>query len=89
LREEIFKKLEGYVHASFTVPLTNEAMPLVSSVHSEADVKKTDYTDNEVQVVFEANREFAEKVKKRVEELNGKFKTETKPQGAGTGNADT
>jgi hypothetical protein len=30
-------------------------------------------------MAFEANREFAEKVKKRVEELNGKFNTE-KPQ---------
>jgi len=79
LREEIFKKLEGYIHASFTIPLTNEAMPLLSRVHEEADVKKTSYTNNAVQMVFESNREFAEKVKKRVVELNGEFKTESQP----------
>jgi hypothetical protein len=43
-------------------------------------VKKTSYTDNSVQVVFEANPEFAEKVKKRVRELDGRFETETKRQ---------
>ncbi len=80
LRQEILKKLEGYIHASFTIPNTNQAMPLVSWVHSEADVKKTDYTNNTVQVVFEADPEFAEKVKNRVKELNGKFETYTPPQ---------
>ena len=80
LRQEILKELEGYIHASFTIPNTNQAMPLVSWVHSEADVKKTDYTNNTVQVVFEANPEFAEKVKNRVKELNGKFETDTQPQ---------
>jgi len=60
--------------------LTNATMSLVSWVHKGADVKKTEYTENSVQMVFEANPEFAEKVKNRVEELNGKFETSTKPQ---------
>ncbi len=38
-------------------------------------MKKTDYTENSVQMVFEASPEFAEKVKNRVEELGGKFET--------------
>jgi GTPase len=80
LRYEILRKLEGYIQASFSAPLTNATMSLVSWVHKGADVKKTEYTENSVQMVFEANPEFAEKVKNRVEELNGKFETSTKPQ---------
>jgi GTP-binding protein HflX len=78
LRQEVLRKLEGYVQASFTIPLKNETMQLISLVYSKADVKKADYTDNSVKVVFEAEPEFAEKVKKRVEELNGKLETSTK-----------
>ena len=81
LRKEILKKLEGYVQVSFTVPLKNETMQLMSLVYSKADVKKADYTNNSVQVVFEAEPEFTEKVKKRVEELNGKLENATTPAG--------
>ena len=73
LRTMILEKLEGYVQASFTVPNCSAAMSLISSVHKGADVKKIDYTENCVQVIFEANPEFAEKLKRRVEDLNGKF----------------
>ena len=80
VRHEILRKLEGYIQASFSAPLTNATMSLVSWVHKGADVKKTKYTENAVQMVFEANPEFAEKVKNRVEDLNGKFESNTKPQ---------
>jgi GTP-binding protein HflX len=80
VRYEILRKLEGYIQASFSVPLTNATMSLVSWVHKGADVKKTDYTENSVRMFFEANPEFAEKVKNRVEELDGKFETNNKPQ---------
>jgi GTP-binding protein HflX len=73
VRHEILRKLEGYIQASFSVPLTNVTMSLVSWVHKGADVKKTDYTETSVRMVFEASPEFAEKVKNRVEELDGKF----------------
>ena len=73
VRHEILRKLEGYIQASFSVPLTNATMSLVSWVHKGADVKKTDYTENSVRMVFEARPEFAEKVKNRVEEFDGKF----------------
>ena len=80
VRHEILRKLEGYIQASFSVPLTNATMSLVSWVHKEADVKKTDYTENSVQMVFEASPEFVEKVKNRVEKLSGKFEMNTKSQ---------
>ncbi|MGF3522716.1 MAG: hypothetical protein ACQXXJ_06435, partial [Candidatus Bathyarchaeia archaeon] len=56
------------------------AMPLVSWVHAEADVKKTEYIDSNVQIVFEATPEFAEKIKKRVHELKGKFEATHPPK---------
>jgi GTPase len=73
LRQEILKTLEGYIQATFTVPLVNETMPFISWVHAKTDLKKINYTQNTVEVVFEADPEVAEKVKNRVEELNGKF----------------
>jgi len=80
VRYEILRKLEGYIQASFSAPLTNATMSLVSWVHKGADVKKTEYTENSVQMVFEASPEFAKKAKNRVEDLNGKFESNTKSQ---------
>jgi GTP-binding protein HflX len=75
LRHEILKQLEDYVQASFSIPLNNQTMPFMSWVHDRANVQKANYTNNSVQVVFESNPWFAEKVRKKVEELDGKFET--------------
>jgi len=75
LKQEILKKLENYVRASFLIPLTNQTMPFMSWVHNRADVQKVSFMNNSVQVIFEANPSFAENVRKRVEELDGKFET--------------
>ena len=80
LKQEILKNLEDYVQASFSVPLTNETMPLISWVHKRADVQKVKFLSNSVQVLFEANPLFTEKMRKRVEELDGKFGTIHKTQ---------
>ena len=73
LKREILEKLEDYIQASFTVPLTKETMPFMSWVHESADVKGAQFMSDSVQVTFEANPLFAEKVRKRVEKLNGQF----------------
>jgi GTP-binding protein HflX len=75
LKQEILKNLENYVQASFSVPLTNQTMPFMSWVHERADVQTVKFMSDHVQVVFEANPLFAEKVRKRVEELDGEFGT--------------
>jgi GTP-binding protein HflX len=75
LKQEILKKLENYVQASFSVPLTNETMPFMSWVHERANVQKVKFMSSAVQVIFEANPLFTEKIRKRVEELDGKFGT--------------
>jgi hypothetical protein len=48
-------------------------MSLISWLFKNADVQTINYTGNSAHVVFEAIPWFAEKVKNRVEELNGKF----------------
>jgi GTP-binding protein HflX len=73
LKQEILKLLENYVRASFTVPLSNETMQFMSWLHANADVKKIEYTGDSADVVFEASPTFAEKVRSRVEKLEGKF----------------
>jgi GTPase len=78
LREEILRILENYVQAQFSVPLTNKAMPFISWVHEKTDIRKENFTNDSVQVVFEATPELAEQVRRKVEELNGKFETNSK-----------
>ncbi|TRO46804.1 GTPase HflX, partial [Candidatus Bathyarchaeota archaeon] len=73
LKRELLEKFEDYVQALFTVPLTKETMPFMSWVHESADVKEAKFMSDSVQVTFEANPLFAEKVRKRVEKLDGKF----------------
>ena len=75
LKKEILKNFKNLVEASFTVPLTNQTMQFLSWVYNGGYVKKTDYTNNSVQVVFEAAAAFVEGVRKKVEGLNGKFET--------------
>ncbi len=75
LRKEILKKLEDYIQAYFSVPLNNETMSFMSWVHESAVVKKAKFMNDSVQVTFEAKPIFAEKVRKRIEELDGEFRT--------------
>ncbi|MEM3825673.1 MAG: GTPase HflX [Candidatus Bathyarchaeia archaeon] len=73
LKHEILKNLKNYVRASFSIPLTEETMKFLSTLHRNADVQKVKYTGDSAQIVFEATPWFAEKVRNKVEELNGKF----------------
>jgi GTPase len=75
LRHEILRILENYVQAQFSVPLTGQAMPFISWVHQKTHIRKETYSNDSVQVVFEANPSLAEQVKRKVEDLNGKFQT--------------
>jgi GTP-binding protein HflX len=73
LKIEALETLKNYVQASFSIPLTNETMPFISWLFNRADVQAIKYTENSAHVIFEAIPWFAEKVKSRVEEFNGKF----------------
>ena len=73
LKRKILKNLEDYVEASFSVPLTTKTMSFMSWVHEKANVQKVKFMSDSVQVVFAAKPLFTEKVRKRVEELDGEF----------------
>ncbi|NWF87091.1 GTPase HflX [Candidatus Bathyarchaeota archaeon] len=73
LKQDALKILKNYVQASFTIPLTNENMSFLSWLFKSADVQSVKYADNFAHIVFEAAPWFAEKVRKHVEELNGRF----------------
>lgn len=82
LKQEILTNFENLIQASFTVPLTDKTMPFLSWVHNGANVKETAYTNNMVQVVLEATPSFVDSIRKRVEELNGRFETHPTIQAA-------
>lgn len=73
LKQEALKILKNYVQTAFTIPLTNENMSFISWLFKSTDVQSVKYAGNSAHVVFEAAPWFAEKVRKHVEELNGKF----------------
>jgi GTP-binding protein HflX len=73
LRKHILRILENYVRGQFSLPLTGDFMPFISWVHQKTDIHKEHYTNDSVEVVFEANPAVAEQVRKKVEDLNGKF----------------
>ena len=75
LRKQILRILENYQHAQFSVPLTGKAMPFLSWVHEKTHIEKENYTNDSVDVVFEAAPSIAEQVRRKVEILNGKFQT--------------
>jgi hypothetical protein len=57
------------------VPLTGKAMPFISWVHEKTHIEKENFTNDSVDVVFEAAPSIADQVRRKVEDLNGKFQT--------------
>lgn len=75
LRHEILSMLENYIHSSFSAPLTSQIMPFISWVHKVAEVKSESFNNDSVQVVFEATPQYTEQIRRKVEQLNGKFQS--------------
>jgi 50S ribosomal subunit-associated GTPase HflX len=73
LKQQILSMLRNYVQASIVLPTTKETMPFISWIFKTADVLSIKYVGDSANIVFEASPAFAEKVRKRVEEFNGKF----------------
>jgi GTP-binding protein HflX len=73
LRKHILRILENYVQAQFSVPLKGNFMPFISWVHQKTDIQKENYTNDSIEIEFEANPSVVEQVRRKVEDLNGKF----------------
>ncbi len=67
LKQEILRTLKNYIRAAFTIPLTKETMPFLAWLFKNTDVHATDYTENSVHVVFEADPTLAERVRHRIQ----------------------
>jgi hypothetical protein len=61
---------------AITIPLTGNFMPFISWVHQKTDIHEETYSNDSLHVVFEANLSVTEQVRKKVEDLNGKFQTD-------------
>jgi GTP-binding protein HflX len=73
LRNEILKTLKNYVQISFTISMSKETRPFMAWLYRNTDVKKVEYSENCVHVIFEADSATADKVRSRVEkEFKGK-----------------
>jgi len=77
LRKQILRILENYQQATFVVPLTPQTMPFISWVHQKAHIQKENFTNDSIEVDFEATPSITEQVKRKVEDLNGKFQITT------------
>ncbi len=73
LKQEMMKRLEHYVRAFFSLPITNESMSFLSWLFGRADVQDVKYEGDSVNAVFESVSWFADKVRNRVEQLDGTF----------------
>jgi hypothetical protein len=63
------------VQAQFSVPITGNIMPFLSWVHEKTDIHKEEFTNDSVQVIFEANPSVVEQIRRKVQDFNGKFQT--------------
>jgi GTP-binding protein HflX len=80
LRKHILRILENYLQAQFTIPISSNVMPFISWVHQKTDIHKEEFTNDSVQVVFEANPTVVEQIRRKVQDFNGKFQINTKNQ---------
>ncbi len=74
LRREMYKCLENYVHATFTIPLSSETLSFLSWIFNHAQVTNVKYEDDYGQVAFEAASNFAYKILGRVKQYKGSVK---------------
>jgi GTP-binding protein HflX len=73
LKQEMMKRLEHYVRAFLSLPITNESMSFLSWLFGRAEVQDVKYEGENVNAVFESVPWFANKVKDCVEQLGGTF----------------
>jgi len=81
LKQKITRYLEGFVDASFSVKINDESMSLVSELFNRVHVQNIEYDGDSVKVVFRAIPWFTDRIKGRIKNLGGEFKSEDKSQG--------
>ncbi|MCK4477110.1 GTPase HflX [Candidatus Bathyarchaeota archaeon] len=74
LEQELVKHLTNYIHATFSIPLSDETLSFLSWIFNYTDVKNVKYENDYANVSFEAVADFADKVLGRVKQLGGTVK---------------
>jgi GTP-binding protein HflX len=74
LKQELSKRLKNYVHATFSIPLSDETLSFLSWLFNYVEVKNVKYENDYAKVVFEAVPSFVDKVLGRVEQYGGTVK---------------
>jgi GTP-binding protein HflX len=77
LVRDLAKHLREYVHASFSMPITDETLAFLSELFTHADVKTVSYESDVAAVAFEAERNFADRLLGRVRSFGGTVETIT------------
>jgi GTP-binding protein HflX len=77
LKQVITHYLENFVYATFSLPINDETMSLVSQLFDRAYVQNIAYEGGTVKVAFKAVSSLADKIKGKVEKFGGVFKRET------------
>jgi GTP-binding protein HflX len=73
LRKHILHTLENYQAANFSIPLNGNIMSFISWMHQKADIHREEFTNTSVEIDFEATPAVIEQVRRKVQDLNGKF----------------
>ncbi len=73
LKKHVLRILENFQAAQFSVPLSGNVMPFISWIHQKADIHSEEFTNDSVNVAFEANPSVMEQVKRKVQDLHGQF----------------
>jgi GTP-binding protein HflX len=81
LKQKITKYLEGFVEASFSVKINDASMSLISELFDQVHVEDVEYKGNIVNVSFSAIPWFADRIKGRIQQLGGLFRSETENDG--------
>lgn len=71
LKRELARHLEHYVHATFSIPLSDATLSFMSWLFDYADVETVNYVDDHAHVTFEAVSEVTDKVLGRVKHYGG------------------
>ena len=74
LKQEISENLENYIHATISIPITDETLSLLSWLFNYTNVKNVKYENNYALVVFEAIPKFVDKVLGQVKLYGGAIK---------------
>lgn len=73
LKQQITKNLEGYIQATFSIPLSREAVAFLSRLYDSVHIKDVEYGESSAKVVMEALPEFAERIAGQVKRYGGTF----------------